>query len=74
MVSQNIEADAAVGVDVGMVDASGEVDLGRLERIVGRKVDGEEKDTARVGRITLFKIVSNSLVKKKKPRQAACCE
>lgn len=39
MVSQDIETDAAVGVDVGVVDAGGEVDLGRLERIVGREVD-----------------------------------
>lgn len=31
-----------------MVDAGGEVDLGGLEGVVGRKVDGEEEDAARV--------------------------
>lgn len=34
-----------------MVDAGGEVDLGRLERVVGREVDRQEKDAARVGGI-----------------------
>lgn len=36
-----------------MVDASGEVDLGGLERVVCREVDGQEEDTARVRRVTL---------------------
>ena len=40
LISQNIQADAAVRVDVGVVDAGGEVDLGRLEGIVCREVDG----------------------------------
>ena len=53
LVSQNVQADAAVGVDVGVVDARGEVDLGRLERVVGREVDGEEEDAARVRRVAL---------------------
>ena len=39
LVSQDIKTDTAIGVDVGVVDACGEVDLGRLERIVGREVD-----------------------------------
>lgn len=39
LVSENIQTDAAVRIDIGMVDASGEVDLGRLERVVGREVD-----------------------------------
>lgn len=38
-----------------MIDASREVHLRGLERIVGREVDGEKKDTAGVGRITLKK-------------------
>ena len=29
-----------------MVDARGEVDLGRLEWVVGREVYGEEEDTS----------------------------
>lgn len=48
LVPQDVQADAAVGVDIWVVDASGEVDLGRLEWVVGREVNGEEEDTARV--------------------------
>jgi hypothetical protein len=48
LVSQNVQADATVRVDVGVVDAGSEVDLRRLERVVGREVNREEKDTARV--------------------------
>jgi hypothetical protein len=36
-----------------MVDASCEVDLGRLEGVVGREVDGEEEYTARVWGVAL---------------------
>lgn len=53
LVSQNIQTDATVGVDVGVVDASGEVDLGGLEWVVGREVNLEEEDTARVRRVGL---------------------
>ena len=48
LVSQDVQADAAVGVDVGVVDARGEVDLRRLERVVCGEVDCEEEDTAGV--------------------------
>lgn len=48
MVTQDVETNAAVGVDVGVVDAGGEVDLRRLERVVGRELDVEEEDTSRV--------------------------
>ena len=34
MVSQDVQADTTVGVDVGVVDASGEVDLRWLEWVV----------------------------------------
>ena len=40
LVSQDIQTDAAIGVDVGVVNSGGEVDLRGLERVVGRKVDG----------------------------------
>ena len=46
LVSQDIEADASVGVDIRVVDAGGEVDLWRFERVVGREVDCKEKDAA----------------------------
>jgi hypothetical protein len=39
LVPQDIQTDAAVRVDVGVVDASSEVDLWRLEWVVGREVD-----------------------------------
>jgi hypothetical protein len=39
LITQNVQADAAVRVDVGVVDASCEVDLGRLEWVVGWEVD-----------------------------------
>jgi hypothetical protein len=58
LVSQNVQTDAAVGVDIGVVDASGEVDLGRLEGVIGREVDGKEEDTARVWGVTLLISVS----------------
>ena len=51
LVSQDVQADAAARVDVGVVDAGGEVDLGRLEGVVGREVDGEEENTAGVWEI-----------------------
>ena len=53
LVSQDIQADAAVRVDVGVVDAGGEVDLRRLEGIVCREVDGQEEDAALEWRVTL---------------------
>lgn len=44
LVPQNVEADAAIGIDIGMVDSGCEVDLRRLEWVVGRKVYSEKKD------------------------------
>src|ERR1700712_4619945 len=49
LVSQDVQADAAVAVDVRVVDAGGEVDLRRLEGVVGGEVDREEEDAAGVG-------------------------
>jgi hypothetical protein len=53
LVTQDVQTDAAVGVDVWMVYAGGEVDLRGLEGVVGGEVDGEEEDAARVGRVGL---------------------
>lgn len=64
LVSENVEADAAVGVDVGVVDSGGEVDLGRLEGVVGREVDGEEEDAPSIWRFRLQEICQ--------PRSVAC--
>jgi hypothetical protein len=48
LVSQNVQADASVRVDVRVVDAGSEVDLRGLEGVVGGEVDCEEEDTAGV--------------------------
>jgi hypothetical protein len=53
LVSKDVEADAAVGVDVGVIDAGGEVDLRGLEGVVGREMNCKEEDTTRVWRVTL---------------------
>ena len=53
LVTQNIKADAAVCVNVRVVDLCRERDLGGLERVVGREGDRQEKDTARVRRVAL---------------------
>lgn len=46
LVSQDVKANTAVAVDVGVIDTGGEVDLGRLEWVVCWEVDGEEEDTS----------------------------
>ena len=60
LIPQNIQADAAIRVDVWVVDACREVDLGRLERVVGGEMDSQEKDTSGVGRVALERRVSTS--------------
>jgi hypothetical protein len=59
LVPQDIQTDAAVGVDVGVVDAGGEVDLRGLEGVVGGEVDGEEEDASRVWRVTLERALAS---------------
>jgi len=39
LIPEDVQADAAVGVDVRMVYSGGEGDFGRLEGVVGGKVD-----------------------------------
>jgi len=57
LVSQNVQADGAVGIDIRVVDASGEVDLGRLEGVVCGKVDGKEKHAALEWRVSLVRVL-----------------
>jgi len=52
LVSEDVETDTAIAVDVWVIDASGEVDLWWLEWVVCREMDGEEEDSARVWRVT----------------------
>jgi len=51
LITENVEADATIGVDVRVIYACGEVDLWWLERIVRRKVYRQEEDTAAVAGI-----------------------
>jgi hypothetical protein len=62
LVTQNVKTDAAIRVDVGVVDASCEVHLGRLEGVICGEMDGEKEDTTRVRRITLQVLVSSWLL------------
>ena len=43
---QYVQTDGAVAVDVGMVDAGGERELGRLEGVVCGEVDVQEENTS----------------------------
>jgi len=52
LVSQDVQAYTAIGVDVRMVDAGGEVDFWWLKWIIGREVYGEEEYTSRIWTIT----------------------
>ena len=45
-VLQNIQTDATVGVNVGVVDLCGEVDLRGFEGVVRGEVDVQEEDTS----------------------------
>ena len=58
LVTENVQTDAAIRVDVGVVDAGGEVDLRWFERIIGGKVDRQEEHPARIRTITLLAAVS----------------
>jgi hypothetical protein len=61
LVSENVQADASVGVDVGVVDTCGEVHLGRLEGVVGGEVNRKEEDTAGVRGVRLRFLVSQNV-------------
>lgn len=52
LVSQDVKTDTAVRVDVGVIDSGSEIDLRRLEWVVGREMNGQEEDTSRVWRVT----------------------
>jgi hypothetical protein len=53
LISQNVQTDRAVGIDVWVVDLGREADLGWFEGVVGREGDRKEEDTACVWGITL---------------------
>ena len=43
---QDVQADGAVGVNVGVINSSSEGHFGRLERVVRWEVDGQEKHSS----------------------------
>jgi hypothetical protein len=51
LVLQNVQTDSTVRVDVAMVDASGKVNLWWFERVIGGKMNVEEKDSSGIWRI-----------------------
>lgn len=55
LIPQDVKADAAVGVDVGVVDTSGKVHLRGLERVVGRECNAQEEYARRVWAVGLEK-------------------
>lgn len=54
LVSQDIKAYTSVGVDVWVIDASSEIYFWWFERIVGREMNRQKKDTTRVWALTLY--------------------
>lgn len=63
LIPQNVETDRPVRVDIGVVDSGGEADFGRLEGVVGREGEVEEKDTAGVRRIALYSARSGAYLR-----------
>jgi hypothetical protein len=53
LVLQDIHTNGTIGVDVGVVNLGGKIDLGRFERVIGGKGDGEEENTTFKRRVTL---------------------
>lgn len=60
LVSQDVEANAAIAVDVGVVNAGSEVDLGGLEGVICWEVDGKEEDTSSVWRVLLYILLARA--------------
>lgn len=60
LIPQNVQAYAAIRVDVWMIDAGGEIDFGWFERIIGGEVDSQEEYAARVRAIALFILLVKS--------------
>lgn len=46
LVTENVQADAPVRVDIRVVDLGREADFGGLEWVIGREGDGKEEDAA----------------------------
>jgi hypothetical protein len=53
LIPQDVQANGAIGVDVGVVDLGREADLGGLEGIIGWEAYREEENATGVGGIAL---------------------
>ena len=53
LVSQDVQANRAVGIDVWVINLGREADLGGLEWIIGGERDGEEENASGIRGITL---------------------
>lgn len=54
LISQNVQTNAAIGVDVWVVDLGGEADFGRLEGVIGGESNRKEKNASCIRRVTLL--------------------
>lgn len=54
MVSQDVETNRTIGIDVRMVNLGREADFGGLEWVVRRERDGQEKNASSIRGITLI--------------------
>jgi hypothetical protein len=48
LISQNVQTNGSIGIDVGVVNLGREADLRRFEGVVGRESNGEEEDASSV--------------------------
>lgn len=55
LITQDVKANAAIRVDVGVVDPGCEMDFWRLERIVRWELDLKEENTPGIRRFALHK-------------------
>lgn len=58
LVSKDVEANAAICVDVGVIDAGGEVDLWGLEGVIGGESDAQEEHAGGVRAVRLSKMLA----------------
>jgi len=56
LIFQDIQADASVGIYVGMVDSGDEVNLRGLERVVSGEVNVQEENTAGIRTVILKRV------------------
>lgn len=68
MISQNVQTNATVGVDVRVVDLGSEADFGGLEGVIGGEGDGKEKNASCIRRVSLL-LNGESRVTSHKPKR-----